>query len=127
MSNLIDTSQIYSSGVPAVEFQFNLDGQAYTLDGIPVNGITFGFNPSPPVEPEPFPFSFQIPPGTPVEGGGNPSIPPGVVIVPGGGGTVPTVPGRMDTPEPAGMWLMVGGMILILLSRKLLTWHRCRV
>lgn len=112
----IDTTQIYVSGLPPIEFTFNSDGQAFTSDGTSVNGITFGFNPLPPCDP----CTFVATPVRVPEVPSTPSIPLWVVIVPSRGGAVPEVPRGVDTPEVGVGWLMVTGLILILLSKKLL-------
>jgi len=115
----IDTNQIFVGGLPHIEFTFNLDGQAFTLDGIPVTGVTFGFNPQ---------YPFESGNGAMDTANDTPSNPPQLPVVPSPVVEVVIVPPPilevprgMDSPEPSGMVLMLGGITLILASRYLLT------
>lgn len=137
MSNIIDIDQIYQSGVPGIDFKFNSDGQAFTIDGIPVTGVTFGFNPMPPIYDSPTFVMVINTPALPVILPVAPSVDvprevpiiPSIVTIPCDPGTIGTIGGDtgMVTPEPSAMWLLGTGIILILASRSLLTWVKGRI
>lgn len=108
-ASTVDTTQVYSSGLPAIEFTFNSDGQAFTADGIPVNGITFGFNPSPPTEPTSMVGTPWVPAPTVID---QPTI-----VVP-----LPTPVPASDTPEPRQF--VISGLALLALSLSLRRYPR---
>lgn len=97
----VDTTQVFVSGLPPVEFTFNSDGQAFTANGTPVNGLTFGFNPTPPCD--------QCAGFGGVE---TPRVPPPSEIPPTTTPLQPPIPVG-DTPEPESGQFVVGGLALL--------------
>lgn len=106
----VDTTQVYSSGVPAIEYTFNSDGQAFTATGIPVNGITFGFNPIPPAPPLRMPLeccltATERPPVCCLTATERPPTP-----------TPTDLPPASEVPEPESGQFVVGGLALLIMS-----------
>ncbi len=103
-AGIIEPDQVWTSGPVLYTWVLTEDYgyQPISLDGVPVNGITFGFNPMPldgSGESSPAPIPFVAPP----------------VVVPT---SAPEETPPVITPEPSGVLLLIVGMGLMAGSRR---------